>query len=69
MTGAVAVGACNVEAADAVSGVPAWDVVQGRTQAGWEQLPVTLKLPGWGWDGNRKLWWGPHDRGGQWALG
>jgi sugar/nucleoside kinase (ribokinase family) len=69
LTGAVAVGACNVEAADAVSGVPAWQAVQRRIQAGWEQLPVTLKLPGWGWDVGKRLWIGPRDRGGQWAMG
>lgn len=69
LTGAVAVGACNVEAADAVSGVPSWEAVQHRVRAGWEQLPVTLKLPGWGWDVGQRLWLGPQDHGGQWALG
>ncbi len=69
LTGAVAVGACNVEAADAVSGVPAWEAVQRRIQAGWAQLPVTLKLVGWGWDVGQRLWIGPHDHGGQWAGG
>jgi len=67
LTGAVAVGACNVEAADAVSGVPSWEAVQRRIKAGWAQLPVTLKLPGWGWDVGQKLWLGPQDHGGQWA--
>jgi sugar/nucleoside kinase (ribokinase family) len=69
LTGAVAVGACNVEAADAVSGVPSWKAVQRRIQDGWEQLPVTLKLAGWGWDVSKRLWMGPHDRGGQVATG
>jgi len=69
LTGAVAVGACNVEAADAVSGVPSWETVQRRIQAGWEQLPVTLKLAGWGWDTQQRLWIGPKDRGGQMAAG
>jgi len=67
LTGAVAVGACNVEAADAVSGVPSWEAVQRRIQAGWEQLPVTLKLRGWGWDVGQRLWLGPQDHGGQLA--
>jgi len=62
---AVAVGACNVEAADAISGVPTWDAVQARIQAGWKQLPVTLKLRGWGWNENQQLWIGPQDHGGQ----
>ena len=65
LTGAVAVGACNVEAADAVSGVPSWEAVQRRVRAGWEQLPVILKLRGWGWNVHQRLWTGPRDRGGQ----
>lgn len=65
LTGAVAVGACNVEAADAVSGVPSWDAVRQRVGAGWEQLPVMMKLSGWGWDKQQRLWIGPKDRGGQ----
>lgn len=69
LTGAVAVGACNVEAADAVSGVPSWEAVQHRIQAGWEQRPVTLKLAGWGWDVGQRLWIGPQDHGGRWAAG
>ncbi|HOT91156.1 MAG TPA: carbohydrate kinase family protein [Anaerolineae bacterium] len=68
LTGAVAVGACNVEAADAVSGVPSWEAVQQRIKAGWMQLPVTLKLAGWGWAVGQRLWLGPHDHGGQWAA-
>lgn len=32
---ACAVGACNVEAADSVSGVPAWAEIQARLAAGW----------------------------------
>ncbi|HQE93687.1 MAG TPA: carbohydrate kinase family protein [Anaerolineae bacterium] len=69
LTGAVAVGACNVEAADAVSGVPSWEAIQRRIQAGWEQRPVTLKLAGWGWDVGQRLWIGPQDHGGRWAAG
>ena len=69
LTDAVAVGACNVEAADAVSGVPSWEAVQRRVQAGWAQMPVTLKLPGWGWDKQQRFWVGPRDRGGQVATG
>jgi sugar/nucleoside kinase (ribokinase family) len=64
LTGAVAVGACNVEAADAVSGVPAWDVVQRRIAIGWARIPTKLRLRGWGWEADRGLWFGPWDRGG-----
>jgi hypothetical protein len=42
-----------------------WDTVQARVAAGWEQLPVTLNLRGWGWDAGRGVWNGPRDRGGQ----
>lgn len=62
---AVAVAACSVEAADAVNGVPGWEAVQRRLQNGWEQLPTTLKLRGWGWDVGQRLWIGPRDQGGQ----
>ena len=37
MEAALAVGACNVEKPDAVSGVPAWEVVAERIDAGWER--------------------------------
>ncbi len=37
LTSAAAVGACNVEAADALSGIPDWESVQARIRAGWEQ--------------------------------
>jgi sugar/nucleoside kinase (ribokinase family) len=61
MTGAVAAGACNVEAADATSGVPAWTAVQQRIQAGWERLPVYLSMEGWRYDLNQGIWFGPQD--------
>jgi sugar/nucleoside kinase (ribokinase family) len=44
---AVGVGACNVEAADALSGLRSWDETQARIQAGWEHLPLTVDAPGW----------------------
>ncbi len=39
-----AVGACNVEAPDATSGVQSWDSTLARVQAGWSQSH--LRLPG-----------------------
>lgn len=36
---AVAAGACNVEQADAISGVPTWDALQARLAQPWPQLP------------------------------
>ncbi len=59
---AVAVGACNVESPDAVSGIPGWDTVQQRVQSGWASRPVTLPLPGWRWDAAAGLWFGPNNR-------
>ncbi len=61
MTGAVAAGACNVEAADATSGVPSWTDVQQRIQAGWERLPVSLLMEGWRYDGKKSIYYSPRD--------
>ncbi|HEY7349118.1 MAG TPA: carbohydrate kinase family protein [Ktedonobacterales bacterium] len=69
LRGAVAVGACSVEAADASSAVPAWEVVQQRiaegaraAQGGWRQCAVSLALPGWRWDAIEGIWYGPRDQ-------
>jgi len=62
LTGAVATGACSVEAADATSGVPTWSNVQQRIQSGWERLPLFLSLPGWRYNDRQGLWSGPQDR-------
>jgi len=47
LLGAVGVGACNVEQADAVGGIPGWEDVQRRIAAGWAQRETGLSLPGW----------------------
>jgi len=44
VTHAVAVGACNVEAADATSGIIHWNQVQARIRAGWPRLESSLAL-------------------------
>lgn len=44
---AVGAGACNVERADAVSGIPDWDSLQRRIEDGWQQRTPVLALPGW----------------------
>lgn len=62
LIGAVGVGACCVEQADATSGVPPWDQVQKRIAAGWGQRPVDIPLKGWQWDGTLTVWRGPWDR-------
>jgi sugar/nucleoside kinase (ribokinase family) len=54
---AVAVGACNVEQADATSGIPDWSVVEERLQRGWPRLePLVRTTPGWTWDQDSGVW-------------
>ena len=43
---AVAVGACNVEAVDALSGIRSWETTLPRVAAGWEQQRLNLNCPG-----------------------
>ena len=62
ITGAVAVGACNVEQVDATSGVRPWDEVQDRVAKGWPRAPVALPLEGWRWDPAAGVWFGPADQ-------
>jgi sugar/nucleoside kinase (ribokinase family) len=47
LTAAVAVGACNVEAADALSGVRPWDETLRRVAAGWPRHEMKLEAAGW----------------------
>jgi sugar/nucleoside kinase (ribokinase family) len=65
LTAAVAVGACNVEAADALGGLRTWEDTLARIQAGWQRLPVMLSAPGWAWDAADQVWVGPGGRSGQ----
>lgn len=62
LTIAVAVGACNVEAADALSGVPTWPVLMQRLQTGWERLPTRIATGAWQWQPEPGLWTSPRDR-------
>ncbi len=62
LTAAVAVGACNVEAADALSGLRTWEETQARIAAGWPQHQLDLAAYGWRRDAGRGLWAGPRDR-------
>jgi sugar/nucleoside kinase (ribokinase family) len=56
-----ATGACSVERADAISGVPHWDDVQARLRAGWARHPLTLRLQGWRSNADATIWYGPAD--------
>ncbi|CAG5089652.1 PfkB domain protein [Thermobacillus xylanilyticus] len=61
MRAAVAVGACNVERQDAVSGIPSWETVQRRIEAGWPKRANRLRLDGWRFHEEAELWIGPND--------
>jgi sugar/nucleoside kinase (ribokinase family) len=56
MTMAAAVGACNVEAADALSGIRTWEETAARIVNGWERQPLHLDASGWRWDAPFGLW-------------
>jgi sugar/nucleoside kinase (ribokinase family) len=60
-TMAAAVGACNVEAADAVSGIRSWKETVARVEAGWSRQKLDFDEPGWYFDEVRQLWVGPND--------
>ena len=47
VTTALAVGACNVEAPDAVSGLRSWEETRRRIGSGWERLPFELRDAAW----------------------
>jgi sugar/nucleoside kinase (ribokinase family) len=59
LTMAVAVGACNVEAADALSGIRTWEEIRQRIAGGWERQSLKLSAPGWQFDKARNIWNGP----------
>ncbi len=53
---ATAVGACNVEAADALSGIRTWEETQARVTAGWAKHDLPIDAAGWEFDESRRLW-------------
>ncbi len=56
LTAAVAAGACNVEAADALSGVRPWEAMLQRIAAGWPRHDLAVDAPGWRFDAGQGLW-------------
>jgi sugar/nucleoside kinase (ribokinase family) len=56
---AAAVGACNVEVVDALSGIRSWKTTRARLAAGWEQHALDLDSSGWNFDKDSRLWCGP----------
>jgi sugar/nucleoside kinase (ribokinase family) len=59
VTAAVAVGACNVEAADTLSGLCSWEETMARVAGGWARHPLDLQAPGWHFDSEHHVWIGP----------
>jgi len=53
ITIAAAVGACNVEAVDALSGVRTWEETRARIDAGWRR--ATIEIAGWARDASGTL--------------
>ncbi len=62
MTVAVATGACNVEKADATSGIPAWEHLMQRLSGDWDRNKVSLSWPGWNYDAKKEIWNGSNDK-------
>lgn len=58
---ACAVGAHNVEAWDAVSGIRSWEETLARIRAGWAKNPLEITTPGWRYDAVGEVWHGPAD--------
>ncbi|MBN2046961.1 MAG: carbohydrate kinase family protein [Anaerolineaceae bacterium] len=56
ITMAAAIGASNVEAADALSGVRDWESTAKRILSGWERASLTLCDAHWEWDDSWKVW-------------
>jgi sugar/nucleoside kinase (ribokinase family) len=59
LTAAMAVGACNVETTDAVSGVRPWDEMWQRVTSGWGRRLLSIDAPGWRFDEHHQMWAGP----------
>lgn len=53
---ATAVGACNVEAADALSGIRPWEATRQRVAAGWAKHEIQIDEPGWEFDSHHRIW-------------
>jgi sugar/nucleoside kinase (ribokinase family) len=54
---AAAVGACNVEAPDALGGLRSWEETILRIHTGWERLPLILDDPAWQKDEIHQIWY------------
>ena len=59
-----AVGSCNVQAPDALSGIRSWDETVGLLEAGWAKEGLTVSSAGWRFDEEAGIWHGPNDQRG-----
>ena len=59
---ACATGACNVEAADAFSGLMTWEETWARIADGWVRIPLKFNEPGWQSDSSTQIWLGLSDK-------
>ncbi len=59
LTAAVAVGACNVEAADALGGIRPWEETWHRVKSGWARHTLCINASGWHFDDHHQVWVGP----------
>lgn len=53
---AVAVGACNVEASDALSGLLSWEETMSRIAGGWKKHSMSIQTVGWTRNANHQVW-------------
>ncbi|MFN8457610.1 MAG: carbohydrate kinase family protein [Anaerolineae bacterium] len=53
---ATAVGACNVEAADGLTGIRSWEETQQRVAVGWPKHELALDTPDWSYEAGVGLW-------------
>jgi sugar/nucleoside kinase (ribokinase family) len=58
---ATGAGACNVEVADAISGVPTWESLLMRLANGWPHRKNTLPKAAWHYNAATTMWHAPHD--------
>jgi sugar/nucleoside kinase (ribokinase family) len=56
LTAAVAVGACNCEAADALGGLRSWENTLQRIHQGWTRKPLDLSRSTWTWSKESEIW-------------
>jgi sugar/nucleoside kinase (ribokinase family) len=61
VTMACAVGACNVEAADALGGLLDWETTSARIAGGWHRRGPGTEMPGWCESTVGGVWRGPAD--------